>query len=107
MDLTAALLPVLGVGDGTVEGEDAVPEVPGVGVPEVGVGVPEDGDPEDVGLADVDPVGVADGVLDGCVVCCCREVWPTGLPSGGLPRASWNTMMPAMTTTKNTAAMPP
>lgn len=107
MDLAAALLPVLGVGDGTVEGEDAVPELPGVGVPEDGVGVPEAGDAEDVGLADVDPVGVADGVLDGCVVCCCREVWPTGLPSGGLPRASWNTMMPAMTTTKNTAAMPP
>ena len=101
--LAAPLLPVLGVGDGTVEG-DAEPDVPGVGVPEVGVGVPE---AEDVGLADVDPVGVADGVLDGCVVCCCREVWPTGLLSGGLPTASWNTMMPAMTMTKNTAAMPP
>lgn len=46
MDLAAALLPVLGVGDGTVEGEDAVPELPGVGVPEVGVGVPEAGDAE-------------------------------------------------------------
>jgi hypothetical protein len=108
VDRAAALLPVLGVGDGTVEGEDAVPEEPGVGVPEVGVGVPEADDAEDVGLADVDPVGVADGVLDGCVVsCCCREAWPTGLPSGGLPRASWNTMMPAMTMTKSTAATPP
>jgi hypothetical protein len=103
VDLAAPLLPVLGVGDGTVEGEDAVPEVPGVGVPEVG-------DAEDVGLADVDPVGVADGVLDGCVVCCCCgcEVRPlAGLLSGGLPTASWNTMMPAMTMIKNTAAVPP
>jgi hypothetical protein len=108
VDRAAALLPVLGVGDGTVEGEDAVPELPGVGVPEVGVGVPEAGDAEDVGLAGVDPVGVADGVLDGCVVCCCREVWPpAGLPSTGLPTASWTTMMPAMTMTNNTAAMPP
>jgi hypothetical protein len=49
---------VLGVGDGTVEGEDAVPELPGVGVPDV------DAD-EDVGVADVDPDGVADGVADG------------------------------------------
>jgi hypothetical protein len=107
VDLAAALLPVLGVGDGTVEGEDAVPELPGVGVPEVGVGVPEAVDAEDVGLAGVDLVGVADGVLDGCV-CCCREVWPlTGLLSGGLPTASWTTMMPAMTMTKNSAAMPP
>ena len=40
VDLAAALLPVLGVGDGTVEGEDAGPEVPGVGVPEAGVGDP-------------------------------------------------------------------
>jgi hypothetical protein len=110
VDLAAPLLPVLGVGDGTVEGEDAVPDAPGVGVPEVGVGVPEVGDAEDVGLADVDPVGVDDGVLDGCVVCCCcgREVWPLNeLPSGGLPTASWTTMMPAMTMTKNPAAMPP
>ena len=102
--LAAPLLPVLGVGDGTVEG-DAEPDVPGVGVPEVGVGVPEAGD---VGLADVDPVGVADGVLDGCVVlCCCRAAWPTGLLSGGLPTASWNTTMPAMTTANSPAAMPP
>jgi hypothetical protein len=87
-DLAAPVLPALGVGDGTLEG-DAEPEEPGVGVPEVGVGVPELGDAEDVGLADVDPVGVADGVLDGCVVrCCCRTVWPTGLLSGGLPTAS-------------------
>jgi hypothetical protein len=109
VDLAAPLLPVLGVGDGTVEGEDAVPEVPGVGVCEVGVGVPEVGDAEDVGLAGVDPVGVADGVLDGCVVCCCWcEVWPLNeLPSTGLPTTSWNTMMPAMTMMKNTAAMPP
>ena len=103
--MTAALLPVLGVGDGTVEGEDAVPEVPGLGVPEVGVGVPE---ADDVGLAGVDPVGVADGVLDGCVVCCCRVEWPLNeLPSGGLPTASWTTMMPVMTMTKNIAAIPP
>ena len=109
MDLAAPLLPVLGVGDGSVEGEDAVPEVPGVGVPEVGVGVPEAGEAEDVGLAGVDPVGVADGVLVGCVVCrcCCRAAWPTGLLSGGLPTASWTTMMPAMTMTKNIPAMPP
>ena len=107
-DLAAPLLPVLGVGDGTVEGEDEVPEEPGVGVPEVGVGVPEAGDAEDVGLAGVDPVGVADGVLDGCVVfCCCREVWSLyELPSGGLPTASWNTTRPATAMTKNTAAMP-
>ena len=70
--------------------------MPGVGVPEVGVGVPEDGDAEDVGLADVDPVGVADGVLLWCVVCrcCCREVWPTGKLPSGVPKAKWNTMMP-------------
>jgi hypothetical protein len=105
VDLAAPVLPVLGVGDGTVEG-DAEPEVLGVGVPDVGV--PELGDAEDVGLADVDPVGVADGVLDGCVVlCCCRAAWPTGLLSGGLPTASWNTTMPAMTTMKSPAAMPP
>jgi hypothetical protein len=103
----APLLPALGVGDGTVEGEDDVPEVPGVGVCEaVGVGVPEDG-AEDVGLAGADPDGVADGVLDGCVRCCCRAAWPTGLPSGGLPTASWNATMPPMTMTKNPAAMPP
>jgi hypothetical protein len=109
MDLAAPLLPVLGVGDGTVEGEDDVPEAPGVGVPEVGVGVPEVGDAEDVGLAGVDPVGVADGVLDGCVVCCCgREGRPlAGLLSGCLPTASWNTMMPPMTMMKIPAAMPP
>ena len=110
VDLAAPLLPVLGVGDGSVEGEDAVPEAPGVGVPEVGVGVPEVGEGEDVGLAGVDPVGVADGVLVGCVVCCrcsCRAAWPTGLLSGGLPTASWTTMMPAMTMAKNIAAMPP
>ena len=106
--LAAPLRPVLGVGVGTVEGEDAAPEELGVGVPEVGVGVPELDDAEDVGLGDVDPLGVADGVLDGCVVCCCcREVWPTGLPSGGLPTASWNTTMPAMTMMKSPAAMPP
>ena len=87
--LAAPLLPVLGVGDGTVEGDDDAPEEPGLGVPEVGVGVPELGDAEGVGLVDADPVGVADGVLDGCVVrCCCRAVWPTGLLSGGLPTAS-------------------
>jgi len=106
VDLTALLLPVLGVGDGTVEGEDAVPEVPGLGVPELGVGVPEDA--EDVGLAVADPVGAADGVLDGGAVCRCREVWPPdGELSGGLPTASWNTMMAATTTTKNSAAVPP
>jgi hypothetical protein len=109
MDLAAPLLPVLGVGDGTVEGEDDVPEAPGVGVPEVGVGVPEADDAEDVGVADVDPVGVADGVLDGCVVCCCcgRERPLAGLLSGCLPTASWNTMMPPMTMMKIPAAMPP
>ena len=104
--LAAPLLPVLGVGDGTVEGEDA-PEEPGVGVPEVGVGVPEV-EADDVGLGDVDPVGVADGVLDGCVVlCCCRVAWPTGLLSGGLPTASWKMTMPAMTMMKSPAAIPP
>ena len=109
VDLAAPLLPVLGVGDGTVEGEDDVPELPGVGVPEVGVGVPEVGDAEDVGLADVDPVGVVDGLLDGCVVCCCcgRERPLAGLLSGGLPTASWNTMMLPMTMMKIPAAMPP
>jgi hypothetical protein len=106
--LAAPLLPVLGVGDGTVEGEDDVPEEPGVGVPEVGVGATEVDDAEDVGLADVDPLGVADGVLDGCVTGCCREVSRlAGLLSGGLPTASWNTMMPAMTMMKIPAAMPP
>jgi hypothetical protein len=107
--LAAPLLPALGVGVGTVEGEDAVPEAPEVGVPEVGVGVPEVCDADDVGLAGVDPVGVTDGVLDGCVVCrcCCRVAWPTGLLSGGLPTASWNATMPAMTTMKSPAAMPP
>jgi hypothetical protein len=108
LDWAAPLLPVVGVADGTAEGDVDPTEVLGVGVPEVGV--PEVGDAEDVGLAGVDPVGVADGVLDGCVVCCCCgcEVWPlAGLPSTGLPTASWNTMMPAMTMMKNTAAMPP
>ena len=105
--LAAPLLPVLGVGDGTVEGEDAAPEELGVGVPEVGVGVPELDDAEDVGLGDVDPLGVADGVLDGCVRCCCRVVWPTGLLSGGLPTASWKMTMPAMTMMKSPAAIPP
>jgi hypothetical protein len=104
--LAAPLLPVLGVGDGTVEGEDA-PEEPGVGVPEAGVGVPEVDGAGDVGLGDVDPLGVADGVLDGCVRCCCRAAGPTGLLSGGLPTASWKMTMPAMTTTKSPAAMPP
>jgi hypothetical protein len=87
VDLAAPLLPVLGVGDGTVEGEDAVPEVPGLGVPELDVGVPAPVDAEDVGLAGVDPVGVADGVLDGCVVGC-EECVLDGLPSTGLPTAS-------------------
>ena len=103
VDLAGPLLPVLGVGDGTAEGVVDPAEVLGVGVP---VGVPAVG----VGLAGADPVGVADGVLDWCVVCrCCgcREVWPLNeLPSGGLPTASWTTMMPAMTMMKNTAAMP-
>jgi hypothetical protein len=108
VDRAALLLPVLGVGDGTVEGEDAVPEVPGLGVPELGVGVPEVADAEDVGLAGVDPDGVDGGVLDGCLVCCCREEWPLNeLPSTCLPTASWNTMMAATTMTKNPAAMPP
>ena len=106
LDRAALLLPVLGVGDGTVEGEDAVPEVPGLGVPELGVGVPEVADAEDVGLAGVDPDGVAAG-LDGCVAGC-REEWPLNeLPSTGLPTASWNTMMAATTMMKNPAAMPP
>ena len=87
MDLAAALLPVLGVGDGTVEGEDAGPELPGVGVPEVGVGVPEVDDAEDVGLADVDPVGVADGVLDGCVVAAAAaRCGRPGCPAAACPR---------------------
>jgi hypothetical protein len=107
MDRAAPLLPVLGVADGTAEGDVDPTEVLGVGVPGVGVGDPEVGDAEDVGLAGVDPLGVADGVLDGWVVCCCREVWPTGLLSGGLPTASWNTTMAAMTMMKNPAAMPP
>jgi hypothetical protein len=99
-------LPVLGVGDGTDEGEDAVPEVPGLGVPELGVGVPEAVDAEDVGLAGVEPVGVAGGVLGECVAGR-REEWPLIGPSTGLPTASWNTMMAATTMTKNPAAMPP
>ncbi len=106
VDLAAPLLPVLGVGDGTVEGEDAVPEVPGLGVPELDVGVPAPVDAEDVGLAGVDPVGVACGVLGECVACC-RAERLSGLLSGGLPTASWNTMMAATTMTKNPAAMPP
>jgi hypothetical protein len=107
VDLTAPLLPVLGVGDGTVEGEDAVPEVPGLGVPELGVGVPEAVDAEDVGLAGVDPVGVAGGVLGECVAGWCPEEGPLILPSTGLPTMSWNTMMAPTTTAKNSAAMPP
>jgi hypothetical protein len=64
-DLAAPLLPVAGVvDDGTVAGEDAPAEV-------LGVGVPDDVTAEGVGLAGVDPVGVADGVLDGCVVTFC------------------------------------
>jgi hypothetical protein len=105
-DLAAPLLPVLGVGDGTVDGEDAVPEVPGLGV-EVGVGVPEAADAEDVGLAGLDPVGVAGGVLGGCVAVCCRAERLSGLLSGGVPTASWNTTIAATTMTKNPAAMPP
>jgi len=109
LDWAAPLLPVLGVADGTAEGDVDPTDVLGVGVPEAGVGVPEVCDAEDVGPAGVEPVDLADGVLDGCVVCrcCCREAWPTGLLSGGLPTASWNTTMPAMTMTKSPAAMPP
>jgi hypothetical protein len=107
LDWAAPLLPVDGVADGSEDGDVDPTEVLGVGVPEAGVGAPEV-DAEDVGLVGVDPVGVADGVLDGCVVlCCCRVAWPTGLLSGGLPTASWNTTMPAMTTMKSPAAMPP
>ena len=106
LDWAAPLLPVEGVADGTEEGDVDPTEVLGLGVPEAGVGVPEV-DAEDVGLAGVEPVGVADGVLDGCVFCCCREAWLTGLLSGGLPTASWKMTMPAMTMTKSPAAMPP
>ena len=73
VDLAAPLVPVLGVGDGTVEGEEAVPEVPGLGVPELGVGVPEAVDADGVGLAGVELAGVAGGVLGACVAGC-REV---------------------------------
>jgi hypothetical protein len=96
---------LLGVGDGTVEGEDDAPEAPGVGVP--------DDDPtEDVGVADVDPVGVADGVADGVPVGClgasCRALRPlNALPSGGLPTASSNIVMPITTMRKKLPAMAP
>ena len=102
VDPAVPLLPVLGVGDGTAEGEVDPVEVLGVGVPDV---VPA----EDVGLGGADVLGVAGGVLAGCLEfrCCCRAAWPTGLLSGGLPTASWTTMMPAMTMVKNIAAMPP
>ena len=65
VDLAAPLLPVLGVADGSVEGEDGATEVLGVGVPD---GVAAVG----VGLAAVDPVGV----LAGCVGFCRGEEWP-------------------------------
>ena len=107
LDWAAPLLPVDGVADGTEDGDVDPTEVLGVGVPKA-ASASLRSNAEDVGLAGVDPVGVADGVLDGCVVlCCCRVAWPTGLLSGGLPTASWNTTMPAMTTMKNPAAMPP
>ena len=57
----APVLPVLGVAEGTVEGEAGVTEV-------LGVGVPDDDPAEGVGLAGVEPLGVADEVLDGWVV---------------------------------------
>jgi hypothetical protein len=61
VDLAAPPLPVVGVLDGSVDGEDGATEV-------LGVGAPDDVTPEGVGLAGVDPVGVADDLLDGCVV---------------------------------------
>ena len=43
----------------------------------VGVGVPDDVTAEGVGLGVVEPVGVADDVLDGCVVTFCfGDEWP-------------------------------
>ena len=114
LDLDGPLLPVLGVGDGTVEGEDDPPEVPGVGVPDV---VPA----EDVGLAGVDPVGVADVEFDGCAGALrCGELLPpkmrpTLVPVecppetaalSGFPIVSSKIVMAATTTRKNPAAMP-
>lgn len=109
----AAPLPAVGVADAPDEAEDGVTET-------LGVGVADDGTPEGVGLAGADPVGVADGVLDGCVVAF-RDEWPLNVSPklvpeacppettelSGLPMPSSNTVMPAMTTRKNPAAMPP
>ena len=72
MDRAAPLLPVLGVADGTADGDDGATEAPGVGVPD---DVPAEG----VGLTGVDPVGVADGVLVGCVVAFRVAEWPNRL----------------------------
>ncbi|HEX9357203.1 MAG TPA: hypothetical protein VF933_25705 [Streptosporangiaceae bacterium] len=115
VDLAVPLLPVLGVGDGTAEGEG---EVDATEV--LGVGVPDDVPAEGVGLAGVDPAGVADGVLEGWVSAF-RDEWPlsvspTLVPAecppetatlSGLPIDSSNTVMPAMTTRKNPPAMLP
>jgi hypothetical protein len=113
VDLAAPLL--LGVGDGTVEGEAEPAEVLGVGV------AADDVPPVGVGLAEPDPVGVADDELDGCVVAFRGELWPLKIPPtlvpvecppetaelSGLPIVSSNTVMAAMMTRKNPAATPP
>ena len=116
VDRAAPLAPVLGVADGTVEGEADPTEVLGVGV------AADDVPPAGVGLTDADLVGVADGEPDGCVVTLCRgELWPLKMPPtlvpvecppetaalSGLPIVSSNTVMAATTMTKNPAAMPP
>jgi hypothetical protein len=115
VDLAAPLLLAVGVVDGSVDGEDGATEV-------LGVGVPDDVTAEGVGLGVVDPVGVADDELDGCVLTLClgdewllsvspRLVPEPGRPWSaeltGLPIISSNTVMPATTTRKNPAATPP
>ncbi len=113
VDLAVPLLPVLGVGDGTPEGEADPVEV-------LGVGVPDDVPAVGVGLAGADPAGVAEGPLDGCVLAL-RGAWrpnasPTLVPVecppetaelSGLPTDSSNTVMAATTMRKSPPAMPP
>ena len=82
VDLAAPLLPVVGVvDDGSVEGEGGATDV-------LGVGVPEDVAAEGVGLAGVDPVGVADGELEGFVVgFFCGELLPLSVSPTLVPEA--------------------
>jgi hypothetical protein len=69
-DLAAPLLLAVGVVEGSVEGDDGATGV-------LGAGVPDEVTAEGVGLGVVDPVGVADDVLDGWVVTFCfGDEWP-------------------------------